>query len=382
MPRKAVICVGIAAYPISGAGIAWFYLQWILGFRELGWDVWIVEELRSGKCVDANWKPCAFESSANRRHWESVLRRFGLEDYSSLLVDGKAVNFAEAQRFANDADIFLNISGHFKNRNLPTPRAKRIYLDLDPGFTQIWAEVYKSDMNFAGHDAFFTVGTRLGEEGCRAPTCGIQWQPTLPPVVLKHWPFEPQKTFQKFSTVAHWHGYSWCEWQGEWYKGKSEEFAKFVELPKHVNAKLEIATEVTTQSGELEAFADAGWNLIEAKGVCDSLENCERYIRESSAEFSAAKGGYIVSQGGWFSDRSVCYLASGRPVVLQETGISHKVPTGTGLHTFRTLDEAAKCCHQVVHNFDAEQRAARKLVEQYFASEVVIPKMLERVGVA
>ena len=112
MPRKAVICVGIAAYPISGAGIAWFYLQWILAFRELGWDVCVMEELRSEKRVDTSWKPCAYERSANRRHWETVMRRFSLEECSSLLIDGKAVNFADAQRFANDADIFLNISGH------------------------------------------------------------------------------------------------------------------------------------------------------------------------------------------------------------------------------------------------------------------------------
>jgi hypothetical protein len=378
--RKAVICVGIASHPISAAGNSWAFLQWALGFRELGWDVWIVESIASRGCVDANWKPCSFAESANRMHWDATMSRFGMRERSTLLVDGEAANSPEAQRFGREAEVFLNVSGHFKHDALATPRARRVYLDLDPGFTQIWAEAYGSSMNFAGHDAFFTVGTRLGGPDCRAPTCGIQWQPTFPPVVLKWWPFMPQPSFGKFSTVAHWHGYSWVEWQGEWYKGKGEEFAKFVELPNRADACFEIATETSTHTGELQAFQNAGWRLTDSATVCHSFDGYERFIRDSSAECSAAKGGYVVSHGGWFSDRSVCYLASGRPVVLQDTGISALLPAGAGLHPFRTLEEAAACCQRVIANFQAEQRAARKLAETHFASEVVIGKMLERLG--
>lgn len=382
MKRKAVIGVGIAAYPVSGAGITWLYLQWALGFRELGWDVRLVENLRADKCFDVQWKPCAFEASANRRHWLAVMHRFGFERDATLLLDGKSPDFDGLQRFASDAELVLNISGHLKLPDLATPRARRVYLDLDPAFTQIWAEVYQSDMNFAGHDCFFSVGTRLGREDCRAPTCGIDWQPSLPPVVLSRWPFEPQAEFDRFSTIAHWHGYNWCEWKGEWYKGKSDEFSRFAGLPPRVpRARFEIATEADSLAVEFEAFRTAGWQLTSAPQVCSSLERFGEFVRDSSAEFSAAKGGYVLSQCGWFSDRSVCYLASGRPVVLQETGIGSVLPTGGGFHTFRTMEEAAERCERVARDFRREQQSARDLAEEHFASAKVIGRLLARVGI-
>jgi hypothetical protein len=380
MTQKVVLGVGIASHPVAAGGNSWLFLQWVLGFRDLGWDVWCVEQVRSTSCIDPRWQPCAFADSTNRRHWDGVVRRFELGDCATLFVDDDAPGAAAAQRFAHEADLFVNLSGHFAHPDFPMPRARRAYVDLDPGFTQAWAEVYGADMHLAGHDAFFSVGTRLGETGCRAPTCGIDWQPTFPPVALRHWPFEPQPEFRKFSTVANWGGYGWCEWDGEWYTGKSDEFVKFVDLPRRVPASLEIATDVHGHAGELRSFREAGWQLADTAVVCASLEGYEHYVRESSAEFTAAKGGYVLSQAGWFSDRSVCYLASGRPVVLQETGVGSKVPVGSGLHTFRTPEEAAACCRRVVGDFAAEQRAARALAERYFASDVVIHAMLSRLS--
>ena len=192
MAKKIIIGVGIASHPISAAGNTWAFLNWVLGFREIGWEVWIVESIESSKCVDQNWQSTSFEKSENRKYWETILEQFLLADQSTLWVDEKAVNEKEVQQFARDADLFLNISGHFKNKKLEMPKAKKIYLDLDPAFTQIWAEVYGSDMNFAGHDIFFSVGTLLGKEGSRAPTCGLTWHPTFPPVVLSYWPYQEQ----------------------------------------------------------------------------------------------------------------------------------------------------------------------------------------------
>lgn len=141
MPRKVLIGVGIAAYPISGAGISWLYLQWALGFRELGWEVHLVENLRADMCIDNNWKACLFEASANRRHWEGVHQRFGFERDATLLVDGKSDALPALKRFAAESELFLNVSGHFKHPDIATPNARRAYLDLDPAFSQIWAEV-------------------------------------------------------------------------------------------------------------------------------------------------------------------------------------------------------------------------------------------------
>jgi hypothetical protein len=275
----------------------------------------------------------------------------------------------------------VNLSGHFKSRALDFSKALKLYFDLDPAFTQIWAETYGSDMNFKGHDVFFTYGTRLGKEGCRAPTCGIEWKSSLPPVVLKYWPCQPvQSTFEKFSTLAHWQGYKWCEWKGEWYTGKSEEFHKLVQVPRSVHGKIELATEVEVNAVELQPFVEAGWSLVNGTEISRSFAVHEAYLRESSCEFSAAKGGYVLSQGGWFSDRSVCYLASGRPVVLQGTGIEKTVPTGNGFgfHIFQDTGGAVKTCNQVLDNFEENQRQARRLAEDYFDSHVVIASLLKQ----
>jgi len=377
--NKIVIAVGIAGHPIAAAGNSWAFLQWVLGFQEAGWDVWVVESLHSEKLVDATWAKASFEQSANKSHWDSVMARFGLTECSTLLVDDAAETLGRAQDFATEADLFLNISGHFRSQILKFPKAKKIYLDLDPAFTQIWSLVYKSDMNFAGHDRYFSYGSLLGQQGCLAPTCGLEWVGVFPPVVLKYWPCQAQQSeFVKFSTLAHWQGYSWCEWEGQWYKGKSEEFMKLTTLPRGVEAQFEIATEVESNQVELDCFKSEGWNLVSGSEISQSFETYEAYLRQSSSEFSAAKGGYVLSQGGWFSDRSVCYLASGRPVVLQTTGIEKLIPTGEGLFTFSDVSSAAEACQALLENFQEQQGAARALAERTFDSHVVIAGMLNR----
>lgn len=369
--------MGIAGHPVAAAGNTWAFLQWVLGFKEAGWEVWMVEGMASGKLIDQNWQKASYQDSANKSHWETVIRRFGLEKTSSLLIDEQAENLEEARAFAAEADLFLNVSGHFKSGVLTFPKATKVYLDLDPGFTQIWSETYGSDMNFKGHDVYFTYGTQLGSSSCRAPTCGLEWKATVPPVVMKYWPCQPvQSVFAKFSTLAHWQGYKWCEWKGEWYTGKSEEFHKLVQVPRSVRGVIELATEVEANADELKPFAEAGWQLVNGTEISQSFSTHEAYLRESSAEFSAAKGGYVVSQGGWFSDRSVCYLASGRPVVLQGTGIERWLPEGAGFHVFSDAEEAIRVCNRVLENFEEEQAGARKLAEGYFDSHVVIRSLL------
>lgn len=379
MASRIVIAVGIAGHPVSAAGNTWAFLQWVLGFQELGWEVWIVEALKREKLA---W-PKEGEldgTSLNERYWKEVLERFGLASRASLWIDGSSPCAEEARAFASQADLFLNISGHFPLELLPALPATKLYLDLDPAFTQIWAEQYGVDMHFSGHDRFFTVGSLLGRPGSRAPVCRREWLPVLPPVVLSRWPFLPQAEFRAFTTVAHWHGYSWCEWEGEWYKGKNEEFQKFREVPGGVRAPLALATEWESNRQELQPFADAGWQLLEGPEICRTFERYEAFLRgDSSAEFSAVKGGYALSRAGWFSDRSVCYLATGRPVVLQSTGIEEIIPTGCGFHVFRSPEEARAACARVLEDFPAQQAGARRLAEERFDSAKVISGLLDKI---
>jgi hypothetical protein len=187
MPR-IVIATGIADYPNAAAGNSWAFLQWVLGFRAAGWEVMAVESLTSASLVGPDWTPAAPGSSANETHWHATMQRFGLAEHAVLLIDGNSPRLAAARAFARSADLMLNISGHFRSDVLEFPQATKIHLDLDPAFTQIWAETYAVDMNFEGQDVFFSVGSRLGRPDCRAPDCGRTWHPTLPPVVLDYWP--------------------------------------------------------------------------------------------------------------------------------------------------------------------------------------------------
>ncbi len=375
---KIVVGVGIAAQPISAVGIAWTAMNWPLGFRELGWEVWLVEALDSAKCIDSEWNAMPFEGSANEAHWLEMMTAFGFENRSTLLVDGAAKNLEELRDFAAEADVFLNYSGHFQSPAVEFPRAVKVYLDGDPAFSQTWVESYDCDMNFAAHDRFVTVGTTWDASDRFAPDCGIEWVPTFPPVTLRYWPFQPQEEFGRFTTIAHWEGYKNAEWRGEWLTGKREEFQRFVDVPRGVSRPVELAMHVHDHRLELDPFREAGWKFREAKEVCGSLENYAHYVRESSAEFSVAKGGYVLSKAGWFSDRSVCYAAVGRPLILQDTGVSRVLPKGAGYFGFTTPREAVMACERVIEDFANQQLAARRLAETFFASEVVLPKLLDR----
>ncbi len=373
---KIVVAVGIASHPISAAGNTWNSLNWALGFRELGWDVWLLERVASDRTVDAQWNRVPPAESANLAYWREITARFGFTGRATLLVDDAAPDLAELRDFAAEADLFLNLSGHFHSDAVTFPRAVKIYQDGDPAFSQVWAESYGVDMHFSAHDRFLTAGLRLGQPGTFAPTCGIEWIPTFPPVVLKYWPYAPQESFDRFTSVAHWEGYKSSEWRGEWFHGKREEFLKFTDVPRAVSRPIELATHVSVHESELGPFREGGWRFVEAAPVCGTLDAYAAYIRGSSAEFSIAKGGYVLSRAGWFSDRAVCYAASGKPLVAQDTGVGDLLPPGEGFHAFRTPAEAAAAGERVIADFPNQQRAARALAEEYFDSAKVITRVL------
>jgi len=383
---KIVIGVGIASSPISAAGLVWNYLNWALGFRSLGWDVWLTEAIDSAKCVDANWQKVPFEQSANLAQWNAVMKFFDFTDRATLLIDGRAAELEAFRDFCAEADLFLNMSGHFKSTAVSFPKALKIYQDGDPAFSQVWVESYGVDMNFAAHDRFVTAGLRLGQPGTFAPTCGIEWIPTFPPVALEYWPpawqdqnQTPQENFDRFTNIANWEGYKSSEWRGEWFTGKREEFQKFVAVPRSVSQPIELATHVTMHEAELPPFREAGWKFIEAAPICSTLDAYGAYIRGSSAEFSIAKGGYVLSRAGWFSDRGVCYAASGKPLVAQDTGVADLLPVGEGFHPFSTPAEAVAACERVIADFPAQQRAARVMAEEHFDAAKVIRRLLDRI---
>ncbi len=314
------------------------------------------------------------------------MAEFGLEQTSALLLAGTqqtvGLPYERLRRVASSgADVLVNISGLLTDEALTENIPLRVYLDLDPAFTQLWHTTQGVDMRFSGHNRFVTVGQAIGQPGCDVPTCGRAWITTPQPVVLERWPVARCITNDALTTVANWRGYGSIESGGVFYGQKAHCLREFIALPTLTKENFTLALSIHPQeSKDLEALRSNGWHLIDPVRVANSPNDYRRFIQGSKAEFGIAKGGYVSAHCGWFSDRSVCYLASGRPVIAQETGFSRFLPTSKGLLAFETTDEVLACIEALNSDYGLHARAARTLAEEHFDSDKVLSRLLQRVG--
>ena len=384
MKKRAVVGVGVAGFPKNAAGNSWAFLQWATGLREMGWDVWMVESLQAKEIIDKNGQSCRFSDSLNLVHWKAMLSELGWNQQATLLAEGESVEERGLREFADGADLFLNLSGHFKRPDLVGGAAARVYVDLDPAFTQIWAKVYDSPMNFAGHNAFWSVGLSMGR-GAVVPDTGHDWKPILPPVCRRYWspeavgnPAGPAAELGRdhWTTITHWYGYAAVEWEGRSHGNKSEEFAKLRSWPRQAGLRPRVVTDLGP--GEERAGLEMeGWEFLEPSAICSEWKAYRSFLAASRGEFSPAKSGYLTAKTGWFSDRSALYLALGRPVLLQETGWSQWLPSDKGLVAFRTPKEAVERVKEIEKEYATHARAAEKIAREHLAAEKSIGQALE-----
>jgi hypothetical protein len=378
---RVVIATALAQRPNVG-GHTWFALQYLLGFRALGWDVTLVDRLDEGMCRDRSGAPGRPAESASLAYLAAVMERFELADcWSVLLPDGEAVGLSRAEvevRLAS-ADFLLNVMGYLDDEDLLANVPLRVFLDVDPGFGQMWRELSLVDL-FAGHDRFVSVGLNVGSAGCGVPDCGLEWIPTLPPVVLDHWPAAPGGG--TFTSVATWRGpYDPVEYEGHTYGLRVHEFRRFFSLPELTPAEFELAISIDpVEVADLERLSAAGWALCDPGVVAADPLAYNRFIQGSGAEFAVAKGMYVDTQSGWFSDRSACYLASGKPVVAQQTGYSAHLPSGEGLIPFATLDQAVGAVESARSHPARHRRAAREIAEEHLDATRVLQRLIDRLA--
>ncbi|HVN83751.1 MAG TPA: hypothetical protein VMW17_02785 [Candidatus Binatia bacterium] len=381
--KRIMIGGAIGHHPIGGSGNAWAFLQYILGFRALGFDTFYVEHLEAKSCWDDQWNVVPFVDSVNARYVAALAQRFGLEGTVALLDEESSayvgLSHADVQRLARDADVFINMSGRFHVREVLAAARRRMYLDMDPGFTQIWQEQYDVDMNLRGHDVYVTVGPFLGTDKSPLPTGGVQWKHTLPPVVIEEWQTDVAAG-STYTTVADWRGYGAVEWQGVWYGQKAQEFARLIDVPSRVNVPMEICLAIHPDEADRAMLTEHGWRLSEPRARAATPDAYREYIWQSRGEFSAAKHGYVAGRTGWFSDRSACYLAAGRPVILQDTGFSQYLPAGRGLLAFDDPDRAIDAIRMVEADYAAHAAAARAIAREHFDARRVLPHLLELAG--
>jgi hypothetical protein len=240
-------------------------------------------------------------------------------------------------------------------------------------------------MNFTGHDLFFTVGTNFGSPEVRLPRTAQEWIPLRPVVAGEYWRkrlAEAGGTEGKdaWSTVSHWYGYNDLVWEGKIYGGKRDSLHALRDLPRLSGQAFAIASDLQPGWEDYDAYIDGGWRLVSSAEVCRNVSAYLRFIAGSRGEIGVAKGGYVVSRGGWISDRSVIYLALGRPVVLQETGWTSAVTTREGLLPFVTAEDAAVRVAEIEAAYDSHQTAARQLADTVFGPTDALKPLLERVG--
>ena len=357
-------------YP-RGGGHQWVYLNWALGLRALGCKVvWL-------EVVDGQ-RP-ATETEMFVTALKERLEHYGLADCLALCSEIQGVP-SEASAgcldldLAPEVDLLLNLS-----HDLPTKVVKRFrrsaFVDIDPGLLQIW--VSQGQVGLAPHDLYFSIGETVGQPGAPFPDLGLEWHYTPPCVALDWWPPHPAAAEARFTTVAHWYAGGGTGEAAE-LDDKRAGFRPFLELPGRTTWPLELALDIGSNTAEGVALRQRGWHVRDSYAVSSTPWDYQRYIQGSRGEFSCVKPACVRLQNAWVSDRTLCYLASGKPAVVQHTGPSRILPDAAGLFRFRDVQEAACCLDQVAADYERQCRLARALAEEYFDARTVVGRVLEQ----
>jgi hypothetical protein len=360
-------------------GQAWASLQYLLGLRALGHDVYYLED-----CGRSSWvyiwekEEWTHELDYPAAYVQASLAPFGLGDRWIYRDNYRSLGMPLEQflGICGQADLLIMRAVPFWTWREEYDRpGRRAFIDVDPGFTQItlaggdqgWAE------GVARAERRFTYGQRLGLETCPIPDFGGPWLKTLPPVALPEWPVAAgAEDLGMFTSVMRWQGFKEVTYEGRSYGQRDKQFAIYMDLPRRTSQKFCIA-----QMGiKPEVLTERGWGVAPGEVISKTPGSYQEFIQRSHAEFSVPKHGYVEMRGGWFSDRSVCYLASGRPVLIEETGLDDWLPTGEGVVTFRTPAEAVAGIDCINGEYERHRTAARRLAEEIFSTEKVLPAFI------
>ena len=368
---SVVVAVALTARPQTG-GHAWFVRTWLQGLARLGCKVLLVDRLLADTPFPA--------AEALVR---AVCAGAGVEG-ALLLGEGRSsgLTYAEVFRRVADADVVLDVMGFLGDGGPDLLSAARlpVFLDVDPGVGQQWATLGLHDP-YGRYARHVTVGSRIGTAGCSVPTCGRQWVTTLPPVLLDEWPRQ-HSPGRAVTSVGMWRGpYAPLQVDGRRHGQRAHEFRRYADLPGRSRYPLEVALAFEDWDGADRAALElAGWQLPLPQEVAGNLESYRSFVAGSAGELCIARESYVVSQCGWFSDRSAAYLASGRPVVASDTGFGVALPVGEGVFAVDGPDEATAALEAIAAEPGRHAVAARQLAEEYLDSDRVLGALLARLG--
>ena len=385
---RVVVTGLIATYPVGG--VAWDYVQYVHGLAALGHDVTYLED--TGQWVYSPvLQTFTAECEPNVAHLRHVLRREGGTYPFAFRDPGGALHGMgedDLRRHCRNADLFLNVSGACWLRDEYRGRGVAAYVDTDPCYSQ--AKLAAADAGTADehvaysaamirrHDVFFSFAESIGGPSCAIPTAGLVWHPTRHPIVLADWPMSPPPAGGAFSTVMSWKIDVTPPTVGtRVYGGKDVEFPMIHDLPRRTTVPLELAVAGAAPTESLRA---AGWRVVDARAVSGTPEAYQAYLAASRGELSVAKEAYVATRSGWFSTRSASYLASGRPVIVQDTGLSGHLPVGEAILAFDDADGALAALEEVEHDRARRCRAAREIAATAFDAATILRTLLADAG--
>jgi len=381
MPTVVLSPFSVVNFP-EGGGHFWVYMQYAQGLLRSGCEVYWMEWFRSQGSEQLDGILLA--------PFLARMGKFGLNDrlilYPShdpkagagLPAEYFALDRAEAEAVFERADLLLNF--HYAIAPDLLARFRRTALvDIDPGLLQFW--ISRGQLSVPRHDIYFTTGETVGTPQARFPDCGLKWVHIRPPVCLEHWPYAFEPRANVFSTVSNWDSNDWIVDNKEVYENtKRVAFLEFADLPRLTSQPLELALFLKTEKDmqDQQDLERRGWRIRPSREVAGSPEAYQAYIQSSRGEFSCAKRSCRKFQNAWVSDRTLCYLASGKPVVVQHTGRSSFLPDGEGMFRFAKPRDAAKAFDVINGNYEKHCRAARHIAETFFDAKQVVKEILNR----
>lgn len=379
---KLKIVVGgyIVAYPFGG--MTWHHLNYLLGLHALGHEVWFLEDSGSYSLpYNPKTGTCAADSTYGRKYLEDIFAQYHLPLRYCYYSEFEDRHYGLAQPQLHEllasADVLLCVSGVTPLRSdRPRPR-HTVVIDTDPVFTQVRMQ---DDADFLAYyrlfDTVATFGRLIGTDRCVLPKHGFRWIPTQQPIALHAWPVQPVAS-TTFTTLGKWeHTHRSVTFAGETYQSsKSSQWLKFIEIPSQVPWQMELAMQ-SLPPDVATRFIQQGWQLRDAAAVSESPQTFADFINRSAGEFTVVKEIYHALPSGWFSDRGACFLATGRPVVAQSSGFDQWLPTGNGLFSVDTPEQAVDALNTIDSNHAHHCAAARHLAETQFDSQRVLTDLL------
>jgi len=370
------------------AGVIWQHLHYLLGFARLGCDVTYVED-----SATYPYNPVTFETGTDSSYAVETIARLAAQfgfgwAYCARYDEAKptfGMELAALRRLYRQADAIFNICGSHDLHGDLQESERLFYIETDPGVEQVRIDAgsTETDAYLRRHRGLFTFGEAVPTPEFPVPTHGFDWRSTRQPVVMDMWANDASGRGARFTSIANWStdGLKDIVWRGETYRwAKAPEFIRFVDAPRVCGQAFELATDIPHRAVE-QLFTDNGWKLVLPYELSVDPEEYRRYIVGSKGEFTATKDQYVRLRTGWFSDRSACYLAAGRPVVTEDTGFDRFLPTGKGLFSYRSIEDIRAAVEAIETDYEGNCMAAREIASEYFAAEKVLASLLEQAGV-